>query len=1134
MKLFKNIMNICAAMLVALPFVACQQEELVKPSALMSDSSLTFAATGAEAQTFTIASDAYWMIDVSEDWLTVEPMEGCQTQQVTVYVNDNVKNGAVDKPRQATLTIADLKGYSVKTVIYQKGDNYLGVIEMPISSVRSLEDGEFAKVSDAQVVALTSEGFVATDATASLYVTSDAEVSLGDNVYLAGEKSTLYGNAVLKAGDVTVKSNSEVTHPSAIDLAANLDPANANKVVYISTYAGLLGTSLKHEPSLPVSVSLLDPKTGMFDLEAVNMHNVAIEAYFIGLDKGEVKLALTKFEDNGINENLKAYFYDDFSWMKPFLEDHASKGGKVVGDSVGEDNPSAEAPNLRTTATLENLLDELIARGYEDLNSEAKVIYPQAYYWKFGKTSTATANNNGGMKLPQLELQGSDLVNIDLEFDWSPHMTGSGNIDKVSVVAEIVEGSGSFDNGTKVSDPFLNECVKGDLKWHHVKTMIRGANNTTRIVIRPYEYASVTPDQQRWHLDNIKVADSDIPYSDPVYANVSLSEELVTFEGVPAGPVELTIKSDNPWTLTKSVDADWFEIDVTEGAAGEEVKVTVTCQSSTVSTLRKGSIMLASADTRKNIYVVQSAAGGELAPLVSIVGGNKGSVGYAEGTFTLSVQANVHYEVESDASWVTVEKLPATKAIVETTDVLVTYEANTAEVGRTAKIRVYNTLDNLETVYTLTQAAYESGIYFQDDFTWVAPWADAYGSADSVADDNASGKAPNVYTHATHQEYDGSGKGVEGYSSFLAEYAKRGYVDVNPSATSFYTQKYYLKFGATNKHTGIKLPPMELEGATATDVVLTFDWSAHMTSSGNIDKVKIVVELEGDGVCGDSRAKISNPISPDQAKGDLKWQPVKMTLKGVTSNTRIIIRPTHLVDHDGITQQRWYIDNIKVAKKEPVPPIASFPFPKDPTFTGTGDGAGTKWNLSEGWILSEDGKSKLSAHKADGTPMSITYKWEASSDEGKTKDHVRALATGFTKGGYWLFEVPVKDMPAGYYTIKYKQSSSNTGANYFLLEVSLDGKNWAPVDAKTSSETYKDGTGARDVTYTYALNRLGKNAANIAYNVEHTYAAPALPGNNTLYIRAIISDDMEYRATKALASSGTNRIWGPCEVIFEE
>ena len=577
----------------------------MKPSALMSDSSLTFAATDAEPQTFTIASDDDWMIDVPEDWLTVSPMTGSGTQEVTVAVNDNIDGEVVNRPRQATLTIANKRGYSITTVIYQNGDNYLGVSEMPASEVVALKDGEFAKITEAQVMALTSEGFVATDNSASIYVTTDKDVALGDKVYLAGEKSTLYGNAVLIAGDVEVKSNAEVVYPTPVNLETNLDPSNANKVVFVSTYAGLLGSTLSYEATLPVTVGIVDPKAGLFDLEAVNMHNLNIEAYFLGIDKGDVKLALTKFEDQGINENLKAYFFDDFSWMKSYIEE----SGQKVGDSVGTDNPSADAPNLRSTAAFATLLEELLARGYEDLNSSAKVIYPQAYYWKFGKTSTATANNNGGMKLPKLELKGSDLVNIDLEFDWSPHMTGSGNIDKVSVVAEIVEGSGSFDNGTKVSDPFVNECDKGDLKWHHVNTMIRGANNTTRIIIRPFEYASVTPDQQRWHLDNIKISDSDIPYSDPVYANVTLSEEIVTFEGVPAGPVELKIKSDNPWTLTKGMDTDWFEIDITEGLAGEEVTVTVTCQSSTVSTLRKGTIMLASADTRQNIHVVQSAAG---------------------------------------------------------------------------------------------------------------------------------------------------------------------------------------------------------------------------------------------------------------------------------------------------------------------------------------------------------------------------------------------------------------------------------------------------------------------------------------------------------------------------------------------
>lgn len=211
--------------------------------------------------------------------------------------------------------------------------------------------------------------------------------------------------------------------------------------------------------------------------------------------------------------------------------------------------------------------------------------------------------------------------------------------------------------------------------------------------------------------------------------------------------------------------------------------------------------------------------------------------------------------------------------------------------------------------------------------------------------------------------------------------------------------------------------------------------------------------------------------------------------------------------------------------------LASFPFTYNTAFDGTGEGAGTLWNLAEGWLLSEDAKSKLSSHLADGTALKITYKYEAGAADG-TKDHVRALATGMPLGGYWLFEVPVKDMPAGTYNITYKQSASATGPNYFLLEVSVDGQNWMPAGAKTTTETFKDGTGGREVTWSYAINRGGANIANYPYVVDVDYVAPAIPGENTLYIRAKIADNMAYGATKAMGGSGTNRIWGPCEVTF--
>ena len=703
MKIFRNILRLCAAAIIALPMAGCGQDELVKPSALLSESSLTFEAIGAESQTLTIASDESWFIDVDADWITVDPMSGTNTVDVTVTVTDNVKNGAMDAPREGTLTIANNRGYSIRTVIYQEGDNYLGVEEMPISKIFTLDDGLFAKVAEAQVVALTSDGFVATDESASIYVSYKGEIAIGDKVSLAGEKVTLYGNAALEAGGVTVKSNAEVTRPEPVDLLSNLDPSKANVVTYVTVEAGLLGHELKFEQSLPVAIKLLDPRAGVVDIESVNMHNISVKAYVLGLSDGELTLAVTDVQDNGINDSLNAYFYDDFSWMKSYID----ASGVRVDDSVGDNNSGGEAPNLRSNDALSGLLKALTDKGYEDLNPNSKVIYAQKYYWKFGKTSTATVNNNNGMILPKQDFKGDELINVDLDFDWAAHMTGSGNIDKVQIVVELT-GKGFFDNGTQISDPFVTTQEKGHLEWQHATVTAKGVNNTTRFIIRPAEYASVTPDQQRWHLDNIKIADSDIPYSDPVYAKVIVSDDVITFEGTPDKPYELKIESDNPWTLTKGSDADWLSLDVIEGPAGEETTVKITCEPSTSSKLRHAVITLASADTRKNIHVVQSAAGGELDPLISISTGNTVEVLGQGAEFTAKIQSNVEFETEINGSWITEVSTPATKAVVETVSKTFKAEPNLTGTDRTGTIRFFK--DNIESVLTVKQAKFEPSI----------------------------------------------------------------------------------------------------------------------------------------------------------------------------------------------------------------------------------------------------------------------------------------------------------------------------------------------------------------------------------------------------------------------------------------
>ena len=699
MRIINKLLKISAIALLASPFTGCKEEELVKPSALMAESSVTFEAKSAEAQSFRIASDSEWMVDVDEPWITVDPMSGSNTMDVNVTVEDNYTNGVMNAPRQGVITIANKRGYSITTVVYQKGDNYLGVSEVPISDVLELEDGKFAKINGAQVVALTDEGYVVSDASGLLYVKRGADAAdvakLGDKLFLAGEKVSLYGNAALVAGEITVQSNEEVTRPAPLPLLSNLDAEKAKKIMYVSVEAGLLGRDLKFEQTLPVSVTLLDPKSGDVDLDKVNMHNVAINAYFIGLDGDNVKLAATSVEDKGENESLMAFFYDDFSWMKAYIPAEVK-----VGDSIKENNASAEAPNVRSNGSLSNLLDAFLAKGYEDLNPSSKTLYAQAYYWKMGKTSKATENNNNGLRLPPMEFKGSELINVYIEFDWAAHMTGSGNIDKVQVVAEL-EGKGSFDNGTNVSDPFVTTQEEGHIEWQHAKVLAKGVNNQTRIVLRPAEYSSVTPDQQRWHVDNIKVSDSHIPYAEPEYANVTVSDEVVTFEGTPTGPASITVNSDKDWTITKGQNSDWFSIDVTQGAAGSDTKVAVTCEPSTISTLRRSTFVIASADTRKTIHVVQSAAGGELDPLISIVGGNSVTVAATAATMSVRIQANVPFSYDCDVDWIT----PAAQnsSLVTITEGAFTVAANNGTDERTAHIRFYNDKYGLETIYTVKQ-----------------------------------------------------------------------------------------------------------------------------------------------------------------------------------------------------------------------------------------------------------------------------------------------------------------------------------------------------------------------------------------------------------------------------------------------
>ena len=187
--------------------------------------------------------------------------------------------------------------------------------------------------------------------------------------------------------------------------------------------------------------------------------------------------------------------------------------------------------------------------------------------------------------------------------------------------------------------------------------------------------------------------------SKPDILVTGLEKDLITFEGVPEGTKKFTVTSTSAFTLTPNVD--WITLSETAGEADDEKTIVVTCEESTSSSLRKGQIDIKSGVSHYYITVVQSAAGGDLDPLISISDGNKKTVSGKGEEFTVKVQANVDFQTEISDSWITAVPVVSTKAMVESKTLKFKAEPNLTDAARTATIRFWN--GDIESVLTVSQ-----------------------------------------------------------------------------------------------------------------------------------------------------------------------------------------------------------------------------------------------------------------------------------------------------------------------------------------------------------------------------------------------------------------------------------------------
>ena len=489
-----------ALFLMALLFVigSCQEEEgtTLSQAVLASASALNFEGTDSAPQIITVYADAEWVSEVPE-WITISPTSGSGVMDVTVSVNDNIRDGALDNPRKEVVVFrGETLASRAEVIVMQAGDKYRDVRDYTLQELVALEDETVVSVSDVMVMAVTSAGFIISDEqnVHNAYVLSETTVNIGDKVSILGDKASNSQSLAIIEADQTeiVSTGGSVTYPEAKDVTDGVDTYNTTSREFI-VVSGIMNGSNVSVSGANYTVSITDAPSSL-DLEALNGHRVVVKGYFDGLAAPVIKILVAEIQDNGIAKDI--YFFEDFEWLDPW-----SVVGNA-GQTVETDNLSATAPQI-PTPKIDGVsaLDALLEKGYEFLRVTTKTpgecIYLQQNYLKFGKTSY-----QAGIILPNLAEDIPSSASPVMSFDWCPMRQGSGKIDPVNLIVIITNGTdevtfdipeAGFENGHR-------------LEWIRAEVDLSGITITkeTKITIRQTNWQIATAN--RYFLDNIEIS----------------------------------------------------------------------------------------------------------------------------------------------------------------------------------------------------------------------------------------------------------------------------------------------------------------------------------------------------------------------------------------------------------------------------------------------------------------------------------------------------------------------------------------------------------------------------------------------------------------------------------------------------
>ena len=882
-------------------FTGCKDDEPAESKAILSAESEILVPGIASTKTVTIYADGKWEADVTDDWLSIEPSNGNGTMDITLSVAQNTdlseREGKIVVLGASTIPQTEI-------TVKQRVDRFAGVSEVSVTKALELTADGLAKISECQVMAVTDNGFVVSDGSSNIFVEKtssslvigkDGSLAVGDKLSLTGDVEAFNSITAIKLYDAFYSSASEVKYPEATDITSTTAyaPGKAEYVTTTVSYgdggalsSGETKVGYVYNPSSAQIQSYSFHKVGItgfylgtasdglyyvlpVDIQDIEMEAVPLLVFEIGTDD----FYNTYKGTYGTTHSFPAKTGSGFIEYIPYDLDNTDPDGVFKMDI---DQSSAHYDDPRCTGPW--------PEDYWLFESDAAVKANTEFNIKFGARTSAT-----GHKYWILEYLDGKV--------WKTAGTPKFSTDMPSQV-EYTAAMNS-DGKTNV---IVNENFKITKNMDQLKVRFRCVANwqangkgalakrntgSARLSIRSNTGSATPVTAPQPGIYVTKMGDGvESGEPDPVEANIELSTDLLTFEGTPGAPATFTVSSDQAFTLKS--DASWLTLTPEAGIAGTPAEITVTCEPSTLSSLRQAKITVISGLSTAVVNVVQSAAGGNLDPLISLSSGNSISIPSDGGDFTVNVQANVSYEVQINGDWIAPKPSPTVSSIVSTSSHYYSVGANTSGDNRIGTIRFYNTANNLEAVLTVSQTP-KGTVAFSDNFDWVAPFVqwdkdNKRTQGDSMKDK----KTVNI----------GTSYSIPG---FVDAFTAKGYEALLPSSKTVYVcEGNYLKFSKTSNVNGIRLPAVTL-GASG-NMIVSFDWGKNAS-----DVFNLVVEVEGKGtINGEKKVEYTNDY--------WTWKTESFMVKGADADTRVIVHPTDYTGSVASTKilHRWFIDNVKI------------------------------------------------------------------------------------------------------------------------------------------------------------------------------------------------------------------------------